>query len=154
MRASTSTIVAAPIGTPTSATTSAARPRSRLTPRRAIRSAGRPAHREQRFDGRGGAGLVDDRAVAQEDDAVGPGGVAGLVGDEHGGGAGVAARAQQPQDHLARGGVERAGRLVGEHEAARADERAGDRHALLLAAGHLVREAVGELVHADLARAR
>ena len=46
--------------------------------------------------------------------------------------------------------VERAGGLVGEHEPSRPDERPGDRHALLLAAGELVREAVGELVQADL----
>ena len=68
--------------------------------------------------------------------------------------AGVAARAQQPQHLLAGLGVEGTGRLVGEHEPPLADQRAGDRDPLLLAAGHLVGEAVGELGDADLARAR
>ena len=100
--------------------------------------------------GRVGAGLVDDDAVAQEDHPVGPGGVPGLVGDEHAGGARVAAGAQQAQDLLAGLGVERAGRLVGEDQPPLADDRAGDRDPLLLAAGHLVGEPVGEVADADL----
>ena len=72
------------------------------------------------------------------------------MGDQHAGRAGVAARAQQAQHQLAGLAVERAGGLVGEDQPARADQRAGDRDALLLAAGELVREAVGELVQADL----
>ena len=130
--------------------------------RRAGPAAAPAASRDRRLIGpassrssdRVGAGLVDDDAVAQEDDPVGPGGVPRLVGDEHAGRAGVAAGAQQPQDVLAGLGVQRAGRLVGQHQPALADQRPGDRHPLLLAAGHLVGEAVGEVGEPDLARAR
>ena len=52
--------------------------------------------------------------------------------------------AEQPQDVLAGLGVERAGRLVGQDQPALADEGPGDRDPLLLAAGHLVGEPVGE----------
>ena len=118
----------------------------------------RAAHRlipgSRRCVDRVGAGLVDDDAVAQEDDAVGPGGVPRLVGDEHAGRAGVAAGPQQPQDLLAGVGVEGAGRLVGEDQPAVADDGAGDRDPLLLAAGHLVGEPVGELADADLLERR
>ena len=86
---------------------------------------------------------VDDDAVAQEDHAVGPGGVAGVVGDEHGGGSGVHFGPQEAQDGLAGAGVEGSGRLVGEDQAAFADQGAGDGDSLLLAAGHLVGEPVG-----------
>ena len=112
-----------------------------------------PSHRavglEQRVGGVG-ARLVDDQAVAQEDDPVGPGRVPGLVGDQHPGGAGVAAAAQQAQDLLAGVGVERAGRLVGQDQPPLADDRAGDGDPLLLAAGHLVGEPVGQVGDADL----
>ena len=46
----------------------------------------------------------------------------GVVGDEHPGGAGVDAGAQQRHDGLAGDGVQRAGRLVGQHEPPLADE--------------------------------
>ena len=45
--------------------------------------------------------------------------------------------------------VEVAGRLVAEQQARRADQRAGDRHALLLAAGQLRRQEVGAVGDAD-----
>ena len=61
------------------------------------------------------------------------------------GGAGVAALAQHPQHLLAGLGVQGAGGLVGEHQPAVADEGAGDGDPLLLAAGHLVREPVGQV---------
>ncbi len=64
----------------------------------------------------GAARLVDDDAVAQEDDPVGPGGVPGLVGDEQAGRAGVAALPQDLEDALTGVRVEGPGRLVGEHE--------------------------------------
>jgi hypothetical protein len=53
--------------------------------------------------------------------------------------------AQQPEDLLGGLGVQVAGRLVGEHDRGTVDQRSGDGHALLLAAGELgraVREAV------------
>ena len=49
--------------------------------------------------------------------------------------------------------VEVAGRLVGEQDRRPGDERARDRHALLLTAGQLVRVVIGPLAEADRARA-
>ena len=99
--------------------------------------------REQRL----GAGrrdrLVDDAAVAEEDDAVGPGRELGVVGDDDAGDAALAGRPQQAHDRLAVDRVEGAGRLVGEQQPAVADDRPGDRDPLALAARQLVRVAVG-----------
>ena len=50
---------------------------------------------------------------------------------------------------LARHGVERAERLVHQHQLGVVGQHAGDRHALLHAAGELVRIGVGELLQAD-----
>ena len=56
----------------------------------------------------------------------------------------------QEREHGAAGaGVERAGRLVGEDHVGLADERAGDRHALLLAARQLRRAVAGAVAEAD-----
>jgi hypothetical protein len=49
---------------------------------------------------------------------------------------------EQREDLLRRVAVEVAGRLVGEHDCRRADQRPRDRHALALAAGELVRAVV------------
>ncbi len=57
----------------------------------------------------------------------------------------VAAFAQELEDVLAGGRVERAGGLVGQHQAPLADQGPGDGGALGLAAGDLVGEAVGDL---------
>ena len=65
-----------------------------------------------------------------------------VVGGHDHGGAGLVDAVEQPHDALARGRVEVAGRLVGEQDQRPVDEGPGDRHALLLAAGELVREAV------------
>src|SRR3954471_2047431 len=113
-----------------------------------------PARVQQRLRRGRAAGLVDHQSVAQEDHAVGPGGVPRLVRDEDPGGPRVAARPQQPQHLLAGLGVEGAGRLVGEHQPALTDDRPGDRDALLLPAGHLVREPVGQLGDAHLLQRR
>ena len=64
--------------------------------------------------------------------------------------AGLAALPEQSQHLLAGLGVERAGRLVGEHQHALPDHAAGDRHPLLLAAGHLVGEPVRQVGQSDL----
>ena len=111
VRATTSTIVAAATGTPTSTATSSDRPRLRRMPRRAIgsapaaiRSAGRQPLIAAAPRRASRARVVDHRAVAQEHDAVGPRGVACLVRDQHAGGAGVAAGAQQAQDRPRRSG--------------------------------------------------
>ena len=55
------------------------------------------AHRRAGARGWRGAGVVDERAVAQEDHPVRPGGVARLVGDQDARPAGVAAGAQEPR---------------------------------------------------------
>src|SRR5919107_593231 len=56
---------------------------------------------------------------------------------------------QQQHDPLAGLGVEVAGGLVGEQDQRPVDERAGDRHPLLLTTGELVRQPVGLAVEAD-----
>ena len=92
--------------------------------------------------------LGDDEAVGEEEHAIGLGGRAGVVRDHHDGATEVARRVAQQAEHLGRrAGVEVAGRLVREHDGRLGDERAGDRDALLLAAGELggaVALAVGE----------
>ena len=71
-----------------------------------------------------------------------------VVGDHHQRAPASIDGLAQQREHLAAGAqVERAGRLVGEHELGLADQRPRDRHALLLAAGELGRamaRAVGE----------
>ena len=97
-----------------------------------------------------GAGVVDQRAIAEEDHAIRPGGVPCLVGDQDAGRPAVASVPQHAEYELAGLAVERARGLVGENQPPRADQRASDRDPLLLAAGELIREAVGELIEADL----
>jgi hypothetical protein len=66
------------------------------------------------------------------------------VGDEHEGGVRfVGQLAQQAKDVFAAGGIEIAGRFVGEDERGPMDERAGDGDALLLAAGELAGQCGG-----------
>ena len=57
---------------------------------------------------------------------------------------------KQAQQLVRRARIERAGRLVGKHELRLRDERAGDGHALLLAAGELIRELLQQLGNAKL----
>ena len=89
-------------------------------------------------------------AVVHEDDAVGDlAGEAHLVRHDDHRHAGLG----QPPDHrqhLAdQLGIERRGRLVEQHQPRRDRERAGDRDALLLAAGEPVRQVVGVVGQAD-----
>ena len=92
--------------------------------------------------------VAHDPPVGQDDQPVGVGGGAGLVGDHHDRLAELVRRSAQEREHLGGGGrVEVAGRLVGEHHRRLVDERPGDGDALLLAAGELrraVREAVAD----------
>lgn len=124
----------------------AGRPPDRPPPGAALGAGGR---REQGL-GVAAYGLVDDRAVPEEHHAVRPGGEPRLVRDEDRGGAGVAPAAQQRENGLTCLGVEGAGRFVCEDEPPIADEGAGDGDPLLLAAGHLVGEAVGEVAEVHL----
>ena len=86
--------------------------------------------------------------VGEEQHAVGDRRGVRVVRDHHGGLAERVDRVAQQREDLAAGGrVQVAGRLVGEHHARARHERAGDGHALLLAArqlGRAVREAVAE----------
>src|SRR4051794_19750369 len=85
---------------------------------------------------RPGAGaVVDDQAVAHPDDPLGVLGDVVLVGDQDDRLARVVEPAEHVHDLVARLGVEVAGRLVGQDDVGVVDQRAGDRHPLLLAAG-------------------
>jgi hypothetical protein len=83
--------------------------------------------------------LIDDAAVAQEDDAVGPRGQLRLVRHHDAGDAPLRRRPQQAHHGLSLNGIQGARRLVREQQPAPADDRARDRDALTLAAGQRVR---------------
>ena len=102
---------------------------------------------EQRF-------VSDERAVMQADRTPALGRDAGIMRDHHDGLAGPVERGEQGQDLGAGTAVERAGRLVGEHDQRGGDQGACDRDALLLAARELPREVVGPVHHADGLQAR
>ncbi len=98
----------------------------------------------------GGALVGDDVAVAHRDDAVGVGGDVGFVGDDDDGHALLAVERDQGLHDLVRGaGVEIAGRLVGEQQARRVDQRARDGDALLLAARELARRVALAVAEAE-----
>ena len=79
--------------------------------------------------------VVDDAAVAHVHDGARRRGDAGVVGHEQDRLAAGVEAAEQLDDLLAAGGVERAGGLVGQEQRGLVRERAGDREALALAAG-------------------
>ena len=89
-----------------------------------------------------------DLALAHADDAIGHGGRLELVvGDQDRGHAELALQALDLGAHgQAQGGVEVGERLVEQQELGPLDERAGERHALLLAARKLGRAALQQLV--------
>ena len=119
-------------------------------PAAGIPQAARLAH-DRNHGGVEGLGLVaDDDAVAEFDDAF-----AHLVDDvvvvrghDHGG-AVLVDLVQHAHDAHGGGGVQVAGGLIGQQDARAVDDGAGDRHALLLAAGEFVREAVFLAFEAD-----
>lgn len=79
-------------------------------------------------------GLLDDFSVADDDAAIRLRGDLRVVRDEDNGAPLAAEVAKEGQDGFACGGVEIAGRFVGEDDARIVDERARDRNALALAA--------------------
>src|SRR5215831_1532180 len=104
----------------------------------------------RRLEDRGRRTLLDDQAVIHEEHPVG--GVPGkahLVADhDHG----HARFAQGPHDLQHRAhelGIERAGRLVEQHDARLERDGAGDGDALLLAAGELARRVAGAVGEPD-----
>jgi hypothetical protein len=98
-----------------------------------------------------GSSTIDDSPVLQEDDPVGVGGDARVVGDDdHRPPPVVGHLAQQPGDLFRRVGVQVARRLVGQHQGRVGHQGAGHGHALLLAAGELVGPVVGAPFQADL----
>ncbi len=104
----------------------------------------------RRFVDLGRRGHLDDLAVAHDGDAVGHGhGLFLVVGDDDEGQAEVLLQVHQLElRFLAQLLVERAERLVEQQHLRPLGERAGQRHALALAAGELVRLARGELARA------
>ena len=99
-----------------------------------------------------------DAARAQPHDAVAARGERRVVGDQHQRGAALRVAGEQQIDDLLAGGlVEIAGRLVGDQDRRIGRQRAGQRDALLLAAGQLrriVRAAVRPSPTAASSRAR
>ena len=93
--------------------------------------------------------VVDDQTVAHPDDPLGVLGDVVLVGDHDDRLAGVVELAEHLHDLVAGLGVEVAGGLVGQDDVGVVDQRAGDRDALLLAAGELGRAVVEPVVQAD-----
>ena len=94
-----------------------------------------------------------DAPIAESHESVGNGGGFLAVSGENRGGVLFASEAlQKIEDHITGGGVEIAGGLVGEKELWRVHQRAGDGHALHLAAGELVRKTVAEAVEFDPAQ--
>ena len=87
---------------------------------------------------------VLDEAVHDMDDALGMPCHAGIMGHEDDGEAvGAVELLEHPEEFLAGARIKVAGRLVGQEHPRMVDQRPGDRHPLLLAAGKLRRLVVG-----------
>ena len=98
--------------------------------------------------------VAGDRAVAQDDDAVGvrQAALEPVLGEDDGGPLFLVEAAQQPDQLVAGDGVELRGRLVEQDERRAAGERRAERDALQLAAGELVRGAVEQVGDAERER--
>ena len=98
-------------------------------------------------------GGLDEHAVAHRDDALRDARHATLVGDDDERHAVLRVELAEEVDHFLAGlGVEVAGRLVAQQQLRRAEQRARDRDALLLAARQLARPAVREVGEPDAAQ--
>ena len=86
--------------------------------------------------------------VGQVQDPVGDRRRVGLMGDDHHGP--PVQTAQELEHGRAVLGVQAAGRLVGQHQLGAVDQRPGQREALLLAAGELVRKVIGDVAQPEL----
>src|SRR5437868_3830468 len=92
--------------------------------------------------------IAGDLSVADVDDAVRAGGDIRLVRHHEDGVAGFVEPVEEVEDLEAGGGIEVAGRLVGEQDRRAHHERAGDRDALALSAGELAGKVVDALLEA------
>ena len=106
--------------------------------------------REERFRTLDRERLVDDAAVADEDDPVGPRGELRVVGHDDRRHAALARGQDQAHDALGVRRVQRAGGLVGQQQLAFADDGAGDGHPLALAARQLVGEVRRPVLQSEL----
>jgi hypothetical protein len=94
--------------------------------------------------------VADDGAAAQLHHAVGNPGYLAIVRDDEDGSIGCCLGAQQLEYLDARPEVELARWLVGKKDRVAGRQGTGYRHALLLAAGELMREVIGPVRQADL----
>ena len=100
-------------------------------------------------------GQPDDAAVAEGDGDVGQRGELGVMRHQHDGRMAGAVHAEQQLDDLMTGlAVQVAGRFVREQQRGIVGERAGDGHALLLAARQLRRIVMAAVAEADLGEQR
>ena len=98
--------------------------------------------------------ILDDAPVAKDDAPPRPGGDVALVRDHDDGQALRVQLAEQPHDFLGGLRVERASGLVGQDQRRLVDQRARDRHALLLPARQLGRRVRGALAQSDTLQRR
>ncbi|MNU62891.1 hypothetical protein D3C71_521310 [compost metagenome] len=95
------------------------------------------------------AGIGNDPAVGYFDDTFSAGSNRRIMGDDDDGAAFGMQLVKDAQDLLAACLVERAGWLVRQDHVGIVHQRAGNRHALLLAAGEMARPMLGAIRHAE-----
>jgi hypothetical protein len=93
--------------------------------------------------------VVDETAVADEHNTVGPAGERRIVSDHDGGHAPFAGSKDKPHDGFADGRVEGAGRLVGQEQPALTDHGSCDSDTLPFATGELIGEVCGTIGQAE-----
>ena len=97
-----------------------------------------------------GAPVAENTAIFHRQDAVGMDNDTRVVADtQHRGAMRMGDPVQDVDDHLAIGGVQRAGRFIGKQQLRFLGQRTGDRHALLLATGQFGRTQLHARCHAD-----